>query len=164
MNTYKGRNKALLWVRPFNAYSGTYSASSMEVHNGNDASSSTFMVASNRTAQVVDENTIFWYAGVTEELSTTRGKYKIRCTFSPPDSIREIIDPYTKLHNGLYNTYGRVTLDADNSEGLNFSLGSADTPTYTISETYDPDRPYVIRRITTLRISYRKSTKMDIFM
>ena len=100
MNTYKGRNKALLWVRPFNGYSGSYNANGLKIYYGNSASGSA-MYASTRTAQVVDENTVFWYAGITEEQSTTRGNYKIFAEFLTPDNVTELVDEDTGEPNGL---------------------------------------------------------------
>ncbi len=77
LNTYKGRQKALLWVIPFNDYSGTYSATSMFVYFGNNTTK--YMSASSRETRVVNENTIFFYAGVTEELAENRGDFKVKC-------------------------------------------------------------------------------------
>ena len=54
--------KALLRVIPFNDYSGSYSTSTMEVYirNANGSTDNKPMVTNNRTAYVVDNNTIFF--------------------------------------------------------------------------------------------------------
>ena len=68
----KNYAKALLKVVPFNDYSGSYSTSTMEVYirNANGSTDNKPMVTNNRTAYVVDNNTIFFYAGlISEDLS-----------------------------------------------------------------------------------------------
>ncbi len=69
-NPRKNFAKALLRVLPFNDYSGNYSTTTMQVfikkadgtYDIKDA-----MVKSNRTAYVVDDNRVFFYAGLVEE-------------------------------------------------------------------------------------------------
>lgn len=77
----KNYAKALLRVIPFNDYSGSYSTSTMEVYirNANGSTDNKPMVTNNRTAYVVDNNTIFFYAGLmSEDLSRDeRELYKI---------------------------------------------------------------------------------------
>lgn len=150
MNTYKGRQKALLWVRPFNDYSGSYGATSLYVYFGNNTTS--YMTASTRTAQVVDENTIFFYAGITEELTEKRGQYKVKCKFNEPDEVIELVDKSTGEKNGLLEKTGLLELTAENPE-INFEV--VGTPTYKITEEYDVDRPYLIRRTFTLTMEYK---------
>ena len=156
MNTYKGRNKALLWIRPFNAYSGNYASSTLLVYYGTSASGAS-MHSSNRATQVVDENTIFWYAGVTEEQATLRGNYKICAEFLPPTKVTELIDPDTGQPNGLVESEGKLRLYCDNPE-VNFQVGSSNLipePTYRISESWDPERAYVKRRNVTMSVVYQ---------
>jgi hypothetical protein len=158
MNTYKGRNKALLWIRPFNSYSGSYSSSSLSVYYGNSASGSA-MYAATRTAQIVDENTIFWYAGLTEEQGETRGNYKIYAEFSEPTKVTELVDEDTGLPTGLVETEGTVRLYSDNPE-MNFMVESNNSypePTYRIFESWDTGRSYVKRRYVTMSMAYRYS-------
>jgi hypothetical protein len=156
MNTYKGRNKALLWIRPFNGYSGTYQSSTLLVYYGTSATGAS-MYAATRMTQVVNENTIFWYAGVTEEQSSLRGNYKICAEFLPPTKVTELTDPDTGLPNGLVETEGKLRLYCDNPE-VNFTVGSSaliPEPTYRISESWDPERAYVKRRNVTMSIVYQ---------
>ena len=149
LNTYKGRQKALLWVIPFNDYSGTYSASSMSV---------TFaginmrpMTANTRETRVVDENTIFFYAGITEELSEERSHFKVKCKFLDPYDVSEIIDPITGENTGFLLKKGYLELSAPEA-ALNFRVSG--TPTYEIREELDIDRPHVVKRFYTLRMNY----------
>jgi hypothetical protein len=150
MNIYKGRQKALLWVMPFNDYSGTYSSSSMYVYFvGNDVK---YMTASTREARVVDENTIFFYAGITEELAENRGHFKVKCKFLEPDEVTEITDKNTGKGTGLYVKKGKLELEAPNP-ALNFEV--IGTPTYEIKEEFDVDRPHIIKRFFTLTMEYK---------
>ena len=87
----KNYAKALLRVIPFNDYSGSYSTSTMEVYirNANGSTDNKPMVTNNRTAYVVDNNTIFFYAGLmSEDLSRDeRELYKIYIRFNEDQSL-----------------------------------------------------------------------------
>lgn len=150
MNTYKGRQKALLWIMPFNDYSGIYNAGSMYVYFGDNTSK--YMTASTREARVVDENTIFFYAGITEELAENRGDFKIKCEFLEPDEVTEIEDPKTGESTGLFVKRGKLALSVENP-ALEFEV--IGKPTYEIKEEFDIDRPYIIKRFFTLTMEYR---------
>ena len=150
LNTYKGRQKALLWIMPFNDYSGIYNAGSMYVYFGDNTTK--YMTASTRETRVVDENTIFFYAGITEELAENRGDFKIKCEFLPPDEITEVIDPKTAASTGLYVKKGKLVLSAENP-ALEFEI--IGSPTYEIKEEFDIDRPHIIKRFFTLTMEYR---------
>lgn len=150
LNTYKGRQKALLWVMPFNDYSGSYSATSMYVYFGNNTTN--YMTASTREARVVDESTIFFYAGITEELAENRGQYKVKCKFQEPSEVNEIIDDKTGEGTGLFIKKGQLELSADNPN-INFQI--IGNPTYEIKEEKDIDRPHMIKRFFTLTMEYK---------
>lgn len=150
MNTYKGRQKALLWVMPFNDYSGTYNAASMYVYFGNNTTK--YMTASTRETRVVDDNTIFFYAGITEELAENRGAFKVKCEFLQPDEVTEIINPNSESDIQLYRKTGRLLLSADNPE-MEFEV--IGVPTYEIKEELDIDRPHIIKRSFTLTMEYK---------
>lgn len=150
LNTYKGRQKALLWIMPFNAYSGTYNAGSMYVYFGDNTTK--YMTANTREAKVVDENTIFFYAGITEELAENRGDFKVKCRFLEPDETTEIEDSKTGEGTGLYIKRGRLVLSADDP-ALEFEV--VGDPSYEIKEEYDIDRPHVIKRFFTLTMEYK---------
>ncbi|WP_298652491.1 DUF4973 domain-containing protein [uncultured Proteiniphilum sp.] len=150
LNTYKGRQKALLWIMPFNDYSGSYNAGSMYVYFGDNTTK--YMTASTREAKVVDENTIFFYAGITEELAENRGDFKVKCKFQDPDEVTEIEDPKTGESTGLYIKRGKLVLSAENP-ALEFEV--VGEPTYEIKEEFDIDRPHIIKRFFTLTMEYK---------
>jgi hypothetical protein len=150
LNTYKGRQKALLWIMPFNDYSGFYSATSMYVYFGDNDTK--YMTANTREAKVVDENTIFFYAGITEELAENRGDFKIKCEFLTPNEVTEIEDSKTGEGLGLYVKKGRLVLSAENP-ALEFEV--VGTPVYEIKEELDIDRPHIIKRSFTLVMEYK---------
>lgn len=150
LNTYKGRQKALLWIMPFNDYSGFYNAGSMYVYFGDNTTK--YMTASTREARVVDENTIFFYAGITEELAENRGDFKIKCKFLEPDVITEIVDSKTGESTELYIKKGKLVLSAENP-ALEFEV--IGEPTYEIKEELDIDRPHIIKRFITLTMEYK---------
>lgn len=150
LNTYKGRQKALLWVMPFNDYSGIYNSGSMYVYFGDNTTK--YMTANTRETRVVDENTIFFYAGITEELAENRGEFKVKCKFLDPTEVIELEEPNAPEGVQLYTKRGRLVLSADNP-ALEFSvLGD---PTYEIREELDIDRPHIIKRFYTLTMEYR---------
>lgn len=156
LNTYKGRQKALLWVMPFNDYSGTYNAASMYVYFGDNTSK--YMTANNREARVVDENTVFFYAGITEELAENRGEFKVKCEFLDPDEVTEIIDTKPKEPVTLYSKKGKLLLSAENP-ALEFEV--IGEPTYEIKEEIDIDRPHIIKRFFTLTMEYKYKDKVS---
>ncbi len=149
MNTYKGRNKALLLVCPFNDYSGSYTAGNLFIQSINTPGNQ--MIANTRWVQVVDEQTVFWYAGITEELSTERGNYKICAEFLEPTRNEILLDEATGVPNGLVEIEGPLRL-------YQFQVGSnalIPTPVYTITESWDPDRPFIKRRLITMSMVYK---------
>lgn len=131
----KNYAKALLRVIPFNDYSGSYSTSTMEVYirNANGSTDNKPMVTNNRTAYVVDNNTIFFYAGLmSEDLSRDeRELYKIYIRFNEDQSL---------------------SMWADDEEKIGFKLYG--TPTYSITETMDATRPYLKHRYVSFTIEY----------
>lgn len=150
LNSYKGRQKALLWIMPFNDYSGNYNAGSMYVYFGDNDTK--YMTASTRETRVVDENTIFFYAGITEELAENRGAFKVKCEFLEPYEVTEIIDSKTEKATGLYVKKGMLQLSAENPE-LEFEI--IGEPSYEIKEEFDIDRPHIVKRFFTLTMEYR---------
>lgn len=137
-NRRKGWRKALLYVKPFNNYSGSYSATSLNIYF--DKENSAPMVMSTKTAWVVDENTVFFYAGMVEERSEERGDYKVRMQFGTP------------VENGDGTKSGTITLSAENS-AINFEvLGQ---PTYQIKRTPDAVLPYLVNEYCTVNIRYK---------
>ena len=131
----KNYAKALLRVIPFNDYSGSYSTSTMEVYirNANGSTDNKPMVTNNRTAYVVDNNTIFFYAGLmSEDLSRDeRELYKIYIRFNEDKSL---------------------SMWADNEEKIGFKLYG--TTAYSVTETMDATRPYLKHRYVSFTIEY----------
>lgn len=127
----KHYRKALLRVMPFNDYSGVYSGTALKTflrgYEGDAA-----IVKSEVDVYVVDENTVFFYAGTVDEDRTDRENYKIYASFNEQ----------TK----------QVTLTADNPD-MEFQVYG--TPVFTVEETMDATRPYLLHRFVTIsRIDY----------
>lgn len=134
----KSYSKALLRVMPFNDYSGSYSTTTMQVFvkkpdgsfNGNEG-----MVSSNRTAYVVDENTVFFYAGLVDEELIERDKYKVYFRFEDKGDDNKV-----------------VVLSTDPGSGI--KLQTIEEPTYSVMEIKDATRPYLIHRYTVVSLEY----------
>ncbi|MDQ1148249.1 DUF4973 domain-containing protein [Sphingobacterium zeae] len=125
INPRKHYKKALLRVNPFNNYSGTYSGTALKVvMDGHE--SETPIVKSQIRSYVVDENTIFFYAGNIDEDRKDRKNYKVFATF---------------------NETGGVTFRAENP---NMKFAVKKDASYTISEQMDAVRPYLLHRYITL--------------
>ena len=131
----KNYAKALLRVIPFNDYSGSYSTTTMEVffRNPDGSIDKKPMVANSRTAYVVDENTIFFYAGLVGENldKEIRRTYKIYMQF----------DQETKTL--------KVWPEDDR---INFELFG--TPDYSVAVIKDATRPYLEHHYVSFSIEY----------
>ncbi|MAZ28308.1 MAG: hypothetical protein CL868_14690 [Cytophagaceae bacterium] len=132
-NPRKHYRKALLRINPFNDYSGTYSGTALKtVMEGYEEE--TPIVKAEIKSYVVNENTIFFYAGNIDEDRQDRSNYKIYATF---------------------DDNGAVTLYADNPE-MAFQLNK--DASYTINEQMDEIRPYLLHRYLTINnIDYQFS-------
>lgn len=110
-NYRKHYRKALLNIIPFNDYSGRYGATAGYVYNkafgGLEDSNPQTMAT--RELFVVDENTVFFYAGLTEEQLENRELYKVKATFVMNDHEDE---------DG--STSGEVVLSAPNADKIGF--------------------------------------------
>ena len=132
-NPRKHYKKALLRVIPFNNYSGSYSGTALRIQmEGREGE--TPIVKSTITAYVVDENTIFFYAGNIDEDRKDRANYKVYARF---------------------NDAGGVTLSADaGNTDMNFSVNK--DASYVLREEMDAVRPYLLHRYVTINnISYQ---------
>ena len=78
-NIRKGRYKALLNLHLFNDYSGNYASNAVSVYLGD--SNSDPATVSNRQLRVVDDKTVFFYAGTWWEEDENRDKYKVAIKF-----------------------------------------------------------------------------------
>jgi hypothetical protein len=136
LNTRLGWYKALLNINLFNDYSGTYSATVMNVYLDSD---NTPTAASTRVARVYDENSIFFYAGVVWEEAEDRGRYKIVARFGDP----------VMQEDG--SKKGNLQIFAPDTN-INFAVEG--TPYYTIIERMDPKLPYLKYYDVNLYMSY----------
>lgn len=79
LNTSEKQHKALLKIIPFNDYSGIYSSTGMNIYLGETTSDPATITT--RTAYVVDDQSIFFYAGTWWEEAEDRRKYKVIIEF-----------------------------------------------------------------------------------
>jgi len=132
-NPRKHYRKALLRIHPFNDYSGTYSGTALKT-SMEGYENETPIVKEDIRAYVVDENSIFFYAGNIDEDRQDRRNYKIYATF---------------------NGNGGVTFHADNPE-MKFQVNK--DASYTVTEQMDDVRPYLLHRYITINnIDYQFS-------
>lgn len=124
-NPRKHYRKAILRVHPFNDYSGTYSGTALKV-NMAGYENETPIVKSEIRAYVVDESTIFFYAGNIDEERQDRRNYKV----------------YAK-----FNETGGVIFSSDNPD-MKFKVNK--DASYTINEQMDAVRPYLLHRYITI--------------
>lgn len=132
-NPRKYYRKAILRIHPFNDYSGTYSGTALKT-TMEGYENETPIVKEEIRAYVVDENTVFFYAGNIDEDRQDRRNYKIYATF---------------------NSSGGVTFQAENPE-MKFQVNK--DASYTITEQMDDVRPYLLHRYITINnIDYQFS-------
>lgn len=133
-NYRKHYRKAFLRVMPFNDYSGTYGATTMNVSiEGTDPTT-----VSSRTFYVVDETTCFFYAGVVSEDYIEREKYKVNVKFNPDGTL--------------------TVTPADPNNEMNFAAGEC---TYTTSSQEDATDANIVHEYTTLNMTYSYNNFTD---
>lgn len=121
----KHYRKALLNIKPFNDYSGTYNGTALKtMMEGYE--NETPIVKSEIQSYVVDESTVFFYAGNIDEDRQDRRNYKVFVTF---------------------NESGGVSFHAENP-AMNFQVFK--DASYTLSEQMDAVRPYLQHRYLTI--------------
>lgn len=125
-NPRRNYSKALLRVVPFNDYSGEYSGTALKVYLKGEESGAA-IVKSTVETYVVDENSVFFYAGTIDENKTDRRDYKIYATFD--------------------TTKREVTLASDNPS-INFVVNK--TINYSVEEIPDELQPYLVHRYITI--------------
>lgn len=132
----KNYAKALLNIKPFNDYSGTYSTTTLQTFISNEDGSydqANPIVRNTRTGQVVDENTIFFYAGAMEEDLINREDYKVNFYFNPETKMVEL---------------------STKNENLKLEQLKKDQAAYTIAEIMDEELPYLKHRYVIFNIEY----------
>lgn len=120
----KNYAKAILRILPFNDFSGNYSGTTLlNFVKGDEGSGS--IVANTVTGYVVDDKTVFFYAGNIDEDRIDRANYKIFAEFNGSE------------------TGGVVNFQTENP-ALNFKNNKE--ASYRIIEEMDAVRPYLKRR------------------
>jgi hypothetical protein len=133
-NPRKHYRKALLLINPFNDYSGTYNGTLYRIFLAGDTQNS--VTLSSHRSFVVDDKTIFLYAGTKNIDSPDRKLYKIFIEFTD-----EIVDLHTK----------KLAIYTDNP---NIKLNVKGQPNYSISEAMDATKPYLKHIYITLNLEY----------
>lgn len=141
-NTRKGWYKALMYVNLFNDYSGTYSSSAMRVYFDGDSKDPA--TVSTRTCKVVDDKTVFFYAGTVWEEEIDRNKYRILVHFGEG----------TKQADGSIT--GPVTIEAADPQNPANIVADGEC-SYTYTERAHSTKPNIQRRQTTLYLKYKYS-------
>lgn len=128
----KDYNNALLWITPFNDFSGTYGTTNLSIYTDKSEKP---IVISTRESYVVNENSIFFYAGATKETRVDRRFFKIIATF-----------------NADSDSTGTVSLNAENPD---LKLEVTGKPSYYITKVMDSARPNLLRRTLTINMEYK---------
>lgn len=126
-NTRKNYDNALLRIFPFNDFSGVYNGTTLLNYVKGDEGNGA-IVANTVTAYVVNDNTVFFYAGINDEDRTDRRNYKIFMQFEG-------------------ETSGTIKMWSDNPK-INFV--SNKEASFRVSETMDEVRPYLMHRYVTI--------------
>lgn len=138
-NIRKGRYKALLGINLFNDYSGTYQTPMMNIYiAGTDTDPAR---VDTREARVVDENTIFFYAGSIWSEDENRSRYKVFVEFG------EGVEGEDGIVRGNLNVYG----EADPEVNIQ-PLGEC---TYEKRIIQHSTIKYLERHVTTLKLGYK---------
>lgn len=144
-NHRKHYRKSLLNIIPFNDYSGKYGATAGYVYNKalgglQDKNPQTLAT---KELFVVDENSVFFYAGLTEETLKERESYKVNATFKMNDKEDE---------DGSRS--GTVTMTAPNGDAIGFKQISG---SINIKTEMDPLLLYLEHKYIVLTLEYEYS-------
>lgn len=141
-NPRKNYAEAILRIHPFNDFSGTYSTATQIIKLADDSGEpiGAPMTVTERTAYVVDDNTIFFYAGLVNEELEDRHKYKFFIDF-------EGLETETK-------TDDKIKVTCPNAD-INFKLTTPDYKlTYSTYVVKDAVKPYLEYHYVTFSIDY----------
>jgi hypothetical protein len=139
-NPRRDYKNALLWVTPYNDYSGTYGTTNLSVYTEN---SNQPIIVNTRATHVVDEKSIFFYAGVTKEEREDRKYFKVIATF-----------------NAETDSTGTVSLRAEYPDRINLQV--IGQPTYEIVNIMDSARPTLLRRTVTVSMQYTFEDSLEL--
>jgi hypothetical protein len=135
--TRSGYAKTLMRIIPFNDYSGEYTPTTGAldlVDTYNSLLEELGAYEEVREARVVDDSTVFFYAGLVQELQLDRALYKIRMTF---------------------NSDGTLTLTADSAEQIDFlQIATEGKANYELTVTTDDATPYLEQHYTVISLDY----------
>lgn len=129
VSTRRWFKKSLMNIIPFNDFSGRYSSAGLIWNRDIAESAQTALTTQYRTAWVVDERTVFFFAGVVDEEAFDRAKYKVFARF---------------------NADSTVSLSAPDPS-IAFSQQSG---RYTISKRMDEVQPYLEKTYLTMNLQY----------
>lgn len=140
INTYKGRGHAMLRINVYNDYSGTYAANGMSIYYAGEEADQPAVVDT-RKCWVVDENTVFFYAGTTWEEDENRAKYAVKVKFNEG------------VTDSTNTTTGTISLSAaDENNEIDFRPDG--DCTYRITRVADVNQPYLMHYYVTLYMGY----------
>ncbi len=122
-------SKSLMQIIPFNDYSGRYSNAGLIWNRDVPQNNQTALTTPYRNAWVVDERTVFFFAGNIDEEAYDRAKYKVIAAL---------------------NADSTVTLSAPDA-AINFSQQKG---TWTISKRKDEVQPYLEKTYITMNLEY----------
>jgi hypothetical protein len=122
-------SKSLMQIIPFNDYSNRYSNAGLIWNRDLPQNNQTALTIPYRTAWVVDERTMFFFAGNIDEEAYDRATYKIVAQFNPDST---------------------VTLTAPDAT-INFTQKAG---TYTITKKMDEVQPYLEKTYITMNLEY----------
>lgn len=130
----KNYAKAILRIFPFNDYSGDYSGTGLtnkvvmgENTDGTINETAESITKASVRGYVIDEQSMFIYAGIVDEDYTDRKKYKIKFKFKG-DKNRS------------------VSISCDNAEEIGFKVNEKIMPSFRISSSMDEAKPYLEHR------------------
>lgn len=131
--TGRGYKKSLMTIVPFNDYSGKYSIAGEVWDRSRPQNEQKPLTVPYRNAYVVDEKTVFFFAGVTEEEALDRRDYKIKASFNADSKT--------------------VTLSSENP-AIKFTQQRG---TFSVKKEKDGVLPYLERTYTTVVLEYEYS-------
>ncbi|MFD1771676.1 DUF4973 domain-containing protein [Sphingobacterium suaedae] len=136
VNPHKHFRRAMLRVTPFNDYSGTYGGTLYKIFLDGDTQQP--LTLNTHRTFVVDDQTIFLYAGIRDIDYIDRKNYKVFIKFTD-----EMIDIQKR----------KLEIWSDNVDNNKFKKGEAQSY-YIIDEEWDPQLPYMKHIYITLYLSY----------
>lgn len=139
----KNYAEAILKVNPFNDFSGSYSTSTMKVTMFDSEGNTTgdAMTANTRTAYVVNENTVFFYAGLIDSELEDRNIYKFKVEFLGTET--------ESLEDNMIN------ISCDHSDEIDFVLNtSPESMRYQTAVVDDTVLPYLEHHYVIFDVDY----------